>query len=264
MSEAQAIPQISGKMFLYEKPELLTKEQHGGLSMTAIEKPFAFVAKARAVPITLSEVPSAMKDYPLIFMSEDQPQLLAVTGLYDDANLFVTDDGKWEEHCYIPGYVRRYPFGIAAEDKGERMAVVIDRAFEGFTEGGDTPLFIDGEPSEQTKAAVEYCKSYERDRQVTEQFVRILTELELIKPQTAQYTPQAGGEAVSFAQYYGIEEKRLADLPDDKILEMRKNNTLPLVYAFLMSMGNWRLLLQRRAKRYNLSEADIFKEQPVN
>lgn len=264
MSEAQAIPQISGKMFLYEKPELLTKEQHGELSMKPIKQPFAFVSKARAVPITLSEVPAAMKDYPLIFMSQDQPQLLAVTGLYDDTNLFVTEDGNWEELCYIPGYVRRYPFGIAAEDNGERMAVVIDRAFEGFAADGETPLFINGEPSEQTKSAVEYCKNYERDRQLTEQFVRILTGLDLIQPQTAQYTPQSGGEAVSFAQYYGIEEKKLAELADDKILELRKNNTLPLIYAFLMSMGNWRLLLQRRAKRFNLTEADIFKEMPVN
>lgn len=264
MSEAQAIPEISGKMFLYEKPELLAKEQHSGLSMTPVEQPFAFASKARAIPITLSEVPSAMKDYPLIFMSQDQPQLLAVTGLYDDVNLFVTEQGNWEEHRYIPGYVRRYPFGIAAEDNGERMAIVIDRAFEGFSESGDTPLFKDGEPTEQTKAAVEYCKSYERDRQMTEQFVRVLTGLDLIRPQTAQYTPQTGGEAVSFAQYYGIDEKRLSELEDDKILDMRKNNTLPLVYAFLMSMGNWRLLLQRRAKRFNLSEADIFKEMPVN
>lgn len=264
MSEAQAIPQISGKMFLYEKPELLTKEQHGDLAMKPVDQPFGFVSKARAVPITLSEVPSAMKDYPLIFMSKEQPQLLAVTGLYDDINLFVTDEGNWEEHCYIPGYVRRYPFGIAAEDNGQRMAIVIDRAFEGFGADGDTPLFDNGEPSNQTKAAIEYCKSYERDRQMTEQFVRILTGLDLIQPQTAQYTPQAGGEPVSFAQYYGIDEKRLSELADDKILDMRKNNTLPLVYAFLMSMGNWRLLLQRRAKRFNLSEADIFKELPVN
>ena len=112
MSEPQAAPQITGAMYLYEQPELLTKEQHGELSMKPLDNPFAFAAKARAIPVTMGEVPSAMKDYPIIFMSKENPQLLAVTGLFDDTNLFVGEDGKWENYRYVPGYVRRYPFGL--------------------------------------------------------------------------------------------------------------------------------------------------------
>jgi len=48
-------------------------------------------------------------------------------------------------------------------------------------------------------------------------------------------------------------------LSDDKILSLQKKGLLSLVYAQLMSMGNWRTLLQRRAKRFNLTEADVFK-----
>lgn len=259
MSEAQAAPQITGQMFLYERPELLMKEQHGGLALKASAQPFAFAAKARAIPVTLSEVPAAMKDYPLIFMSKEQPQLLAVTGLYDDVNLFVDEQGQWEAMRYIPGYVRRYPFGLAAENDSDRMAIVIDRAFDGLSASGDTPLFKDGEPAEQTQAAIEFCKNYERDRQVTEQFSKMLSELEIVQPQTGQYTPQGSKEQVSFAQYFGIDEARLTGLSDEKALELRKNGMLPLVYAILMSMGNWRMLLQRRSRRFNLTEADIFK-----
>lgn len=264
MSEAQATPQVTGNMFLYEKPELLMKEQHGDLAMKPAAQPFAFASKARAIPVTLSEIPAAMKDYPLIFMSKEQPQLLAVTGLYDDINLFVTDEGKWEETRYIPGYLRRYPFGLAMENDGNRMAIVIDRAFEGLTPDGEVPLFKDGELTDEAKSAVEYCKSYERDRQMTDQFTKALMDLDVIQPQTAQYTPQGSNEPVSFAQYFCVDEKKLSEVPDDKILELRKNGLLPLAYALLMSMGNWRLLLQRRARRFNLSEADIFKPQVVN
>ncbi len=264
MSEAQAVPQVTGKMFLYEKPELLMKEQHGGLTMKPAKQPYGFVAKARAIPITLNEVPAAMKDYPLIFMSQEQPQLLAVTGLYDDINLFVTEEGQWEESRYVPGYVRRYPFGLAADNEGERMAIVIDRAFEGFCDDGDVALFQNDELSDTSKAAVEYCKTYERDRQMTDQFAKALSDLGLVLPQTAQYTPQGKTEPVSFAQYFGIDETKLAELPDEKVLEIRKNGMLPLAYALLMSMGNWRLLLQRRAKRFNLSEDNIFQPQTVN
>ena len=259
MSEAQAAPQVTGKMFLYERPELLMKEKHGDLALKPAALPFGFAAKARAIPLSLSEVPTALKDYPIIFMSKEQPQLLAVTGLYDDVNLFVDEKGAWEDFRYIPGYVRRYPFGLAAESNSDRMAIVIDRAFEGLSPAGETPLFNNGEMSQQTQAAVEFVKNYERDRQMTDQLARMLNDLELIQPQTAQYTPPGASEPLSFAQYFGIDEKRLNDLPADKADELRRNGTLALAYGLLMSMGNWRMLLQRRAKRFNLKEAEVFK-----
>lgn len=259
MSEAQAAPEVTGKMFLYERPELLMKEKHGNLALKPAAQPFGFAAKARAIPLTLSEIPTAMKDYPVIFLSKEQPQLLAVTGLYDDFNLFVDEQGGWEQNRYIPGYVRRYPFGLASETNGERMAIVIDRGFEGLGPDGETPLFNNGEPTAQTQAAIDFCKNYERDRQMTEQFVKSLNEMELIQPQTAQYTPTGATEPVNFAQYFGVDEQRLNGLDKDKVADLHSRGVLPLLYAMLMSMGNWRVLLQRRARRFNLTEENIFK-----
>ncbi len=264
MSEAQALPEVTGRMFLYERPELLMKEKHGELGLAPTQKPFAFAAKARALPITLGEIPMAMKHYPLIFMSKEQPQLLAVTGLYDDINLFVDDNGNWEDFGYIPGYVRRYPFGVAAEQSGERMAVVIDRGYEGLTATGQNRLFEDGQMTQQTQAAVDFVKTYERDRQLADQFAKLLNHHELIQQQTAHYTPTGASEPVTFAQYFGVDEERLKALPDDKKMEMERQGVLALAYALLMSMGNWRTLLNRRAKRFNLSEQDVFKPLATN
>ena len=259
MSEAQEVPKITGQIYLYENPELLTVQNHGDLGLRPAAQAFSFAAKARALPLTYSEVPTAMKDYPLIFMDQEDAQLLAVTGLFDDINLFVEEDGSWDRQRYVPGYARRYPFGLAAEEGGDRMAVVIDRAFEGLTTDAEKRLFVDGQPTQDTVEAMEFCKSYERDRQMTIEFAKKMKELELIQPQSVSYTPQGGTEPVTFAKYVGIDEKRLNALPDDKILELRKSSMLPLIYAMLMSMGNWRILLQRRARRFNLTEADIFK-----
>ena len=259
MSEAEALPQVTGKMFLYEQPELLTKESHGNLGLSQVKQPFAFAAKARAVPVTVSEIPSAMKSYPLVFMSQEQPHLLAVTGVFDDVNLFVGEEGKWEDFAYVPGYVRRYPFGVAAEASGERMAVVIDRSYEGFSENGEANLYDGDQMSERTQAAIEYVKNYERERQTTEQLVKLLNQHELIQSQTAQYTPMGMSEPIAFAQYFGIDEERLKNLSDETKLELERQGALALIYALLMSMGNWRLVLQRRSKRFNLSEQDLFK-----
>jgi len=260
MSETQAGPQVTGKMFLFERPELLTKEQHGGLGLVAPEKRYGFCADARAIPLTVGEVPSAMKDYPIIFMSQEQPVMLAVTGLIDDVNLFVDENGDWEENRYVPAYVRRHPFGLASETGGERMAVVLDRGFDGVADGGEQALFENGEPTQVTQTAVEFCKKYEQDRQVTEEFAKRLLDFDLLRPQTGQYTPTGASEPRSFAQYVGIDEERFNALSDEQIIEMRKNGMLPIVHALLMSLGNWRLILQRRARRFNLTEDQILNQ----
>ena len=257
MSETQANPQLQGQMFLFEKPELVNKEQHGDLGVSQPSKRFAFCANIRAVPITVSEVPAAMKDYPIVFASPDQMMPIAVTGLVDDVNLFVDEDGNWEANRYVPGYIRRYPFGVANETGSDRFAIVIDTAFEGVKKGGDSPLFNNGEASEMIQQAIEFCKTYEEDRHRTNEFSRLVKELDIAKGQSAQFTPQGATEPQTFAQYLGIDEEAIKALPAEKLVELRDNGVLPLVYAMIISMGNWRTLLQRRANRFGLSDQDI-------
>lgn len=260
MSQTPVEPQLSGNMFLFERPELLTREKHGALGLTRTEKPYAFCARIRAVPITVSEISTAMKNYPVVFTSDSDPVPLAVLGLVDEVNLFVDDNGLWEENAYVPGYIRRFPFALASETSGERMAIVIDADYDGVTTGGDAPFFdASGESSEATKQAIEFCKQYEQDRQLTARMMQELQPLNLIKGQTAQYTPQGSNEQKVFAQYFGVDEQALKSLSDDKIVALNKSGVLPVLYAQLMSLSNWRLLMQRRLKRFNLTEEKLLE-----
>ncbi len=244
-------------MFLFSKPALLNKEQHGSLGVTRPDRPFGYADSVRAIPLTLSEVATAARFYPVIFSDTTNPMPLAVVGLIDDQNLFVDDDGNWDSVAYIPGYLRRYPFALA-NDKGSdpdnpRMAMIVDEGYDGVREGGDLPFFINGEPSDQMKQAMEYCQNYERDRMMTVQFGQQLPKYDVLTEQVAQFTPDGDDQSRPFAKYCGVEEKKLADLSDEKFLELRKSNLLPLLYAQLMSMGNWRALMERRARRFNLT-----------
>ncbi len=257
MSETQADPQLSGQMFLFQKPELVNKEQHGDLGVSQPEKRYGFCADIRAVPLTVSEIPAAMKDYPVVFASPDQMLPIAVTGLIDNVNLYVDENGNWEPNCYIPGYIRRFPFGVANETGSERFAIVVDTAFPGLKKGGDTPLFDNGEPSEMTKQAIEFCKTYEEDRLRTIEFGDRVKALGIAKGQSAQFTPAGETEPRSFAEYLGIDENAIKEMTGDKLVELRDSGILPLMYAMIMSMGNWRTVLQRRATRFNLTDKDI-------
>ena len=144
------------------------------------------------------------------------------------------------------------------------MAVIIDRGFEGLSPAGQNRLFENDQMTQQTQAAVDFVKSYERDRQMTEQFAKLLNHHELIQQQSAHYTPTGANEPIAFAQYFGIDEDRLKGLDIEHKMEMERQGVLALAYALLMSMGNWRLLLQRRSKRFNLTEQDVFKPLATN
>ncbi len=254
-------PALEGKMYLFRKPELLTKEKHGNLGVSRPARPYAFCEAVRAVPITVSEIAMVQKHYPIIFADAQNPMPMAVVGLIDDINLFVGEDGEWEQNSYIPGYLRRYPFALANDQNSDRMAIVVDAEYEGISDSPEVKFFEDDDTSDETKRAMEYCSNYERDRVITQQFAQAIVAYDLLTPQVAQFTPDNAGEAQPFAQYVGVEESRLADLPDDKFLELRKANLLPVLYAQLMSMGNWRLIMDRRVRRFNLQPDQVL--QPV-
>lgn len=256
MSQTEQQPQISGKMFLYQRPELLNTQAHGDLGVRAAPKPYQFCASVRAIPLTISEIPEASRHYPVVFATAEDLQPVAVVGLLDDVNLFVDENGNWDPYAYVPGYIRRYPFGVAAEQGGDRFALVIDAGFEGIDRNAERKLFAGGELSDLSKQAMEFTKTYETDRRLTEQVVKQIKEFNLVTGQSAQYTPQGGVEPQTFANYLGVEEAKLAGLPDEEFLKIRRLNILPILYAHLMSLGNWRNLILRRMRRFNMTEAE--------
>ncbi len=52
----------------------------------------------------------AARHYPIVF-SNSAPHLpVTVCGLQTGSNAFVGNDNRWTQGCYVPAYVRRYPF----------------------------------------------------------------------------------------------------------------------------------------------------------
>jgi hypothetical protein len=264
MSQTPQAPQITGAMLFYQRPELLNKENHAALGMVATQKPFSFCAKARAVPVNITEAALAQKHYPLVFTHRDNPVLIAVLGVVDEINLFVDDNGQWDANVYVPAYVRRYPFAVANENGGDRFAVVIDAAHDGFVQGSGQMLFANDQPAEGTVRAIDFCKAYENERMMTQRAMELLVKFDLLAPQQANFTPDGQTEQVPFAEYWGIDSEKLGKLPDDKVLELWKNGLMPIVFAHLMSFSNWTGLMNRRAQRFGLTQANIAKPLNLN
>ena len=149
--------------------------------------------------------------------------------------------------CYVPTYLRCYPFTFAVE-KGGKMAVVVDRNAPTVSESPQYPFFVDGEISEHTDALMQLCAQYEGERKRTQEFCNKLVEHDLLVSLRAMYTPEGSDEQQSMADYVGIDAQKLQDLPKDVIHEMHQVGFLSASYLHLYSLENWRHLMARRIR----------------
>jgi hypothetical protein len=247
-STVAAAGNLEGKMFLYSKPELLTVEDHGRLGLTASERPFDFVKSIRVVPIAAAEIASAQKNYPIIFSDLKTPALLAVVSVLDGVNLFVDDNGKWDESAYLPAYIRCHPFALAPRPN-DQYAVVIDRAASVITENAEQPFFNGKDLAPPIQARVDFCAQFSAHRPATKALCDKLVELDLLSGQQATYKPDAGGEEQSIGSYVAVDFDKVKELDAGTLRQLHLDGTLSAIYAHRFSLENWFRLLERRNRR---------------
>jgi hypothetical protein len=239
--------QITGNVLFYSKPEPLSPELHKNLGVKRTEGPFGFAKAGHAIPLTVGEFPLAAVSGPIIFVG-DEKLPLAVMGLNAGENMFVRPDGLFEPGVYVPAYVRRYPFVFAQDNEQQQLVLCVDRSAEFIVEGGELPFFNeDGSPSDYTKGCIDFCNSFEMERQRTMSFVQLLKDNDLFETKTAVFTPTnpdgSQGAQQTIAEYFGISEEKLNALPSEKLVELRNNGALAQIYAHLVSLVGWDRLI---------------------
>jgi len=244
----QGAAQVQGNPILYSRPEPLNAQAHQGLGVRRIDRPFGFAAAANVVPVVVTEFPQVALSCPIIFAG-DKYQPLAVMGLNAGQNLYVGDNGLFQTGVYIPAYVRRYPFVLAADEKRENMVVCIDRDAPMVGDLPDLALFDSaGQPTDYTKGCIEFCNNFEVEVRRTESFVGLLRDLDLFETKAANFTPfnpdgTAAGPPQLVAEYYAVSEEKLKALPDAKLRELMDTGALAQIYAHLTSLFGWDRLI---------------------
>ena len=243
---------LSGNVLFYGKPEPLSVEAHGSLGVDPVDKPYGFVSKTNLVPLTVTEFAPAALSYPVIFVG-DARMPVAVMALRGGENLFVSDAGEFRPEAYVPAYVRRYPFVFANDDVQKRLILCVDRDASFIRDGGATPLFVDGKPSPYVEQAMDFCNNFELERQRTEAFVKLLTDLDLLDTREAVFTPRnpdgTSAPPQKIAEYFAISEDKLKALPAEKLAELRDNGALGQIYAHLVSLLGWDRLIAMAFQR---------------
>ena len=260
--ETVPVPDVSltGKVMLYTKPELLSKEAHGDLGVSPSPTRFGFAATTNVCPLTVPEFGPASLCYPVIFVGEEYNPVV-ILGLQEGQNLFATPELGFEMDAYIPCYIRRYPFVLATPEGtaplGEegRMLVGIDRGYDYIKTEAEFPFFDkDGEPTQYTRNCIQFCNDFDTQVRTTRAFVDLLKQLDLFEVRSAAFTPQnpdgsASGEPQKIADFYAVSEAKLNALPAEKLAELRSTGALQQVYAHLNSLFGWERLLMRAVAR---------------
>jgi len=234
---------LTGQVLFYSRPEPLDPRMHGNLGMRRTNTPFAFAAKQHFIPLHVGEFGPAAVNYPIIFAG-DQRTPLAVMGLVAGENLYITEDGLYRPGCYVPSFIRRYPFVGAHDDAAKRSIVCIDRASDLWVEGGgDVRLFEDGKITQFTQNCIDFCSQFDQDKAQTDFFTKLLIDLDLFEPRQANFVPQnedgSAGEPQMVADFFAVSDAKMKALSADKLVELRDNGALSQIYAHMASLFAW-------------------------
>lgn len=249
---------LSGQVLFYSNPQPLNVEKHAGLGLKPIEKPFTFLGKAHAVPLTVNEFGLAATSYPVIFVGADKMPVGAM-GIREAENLFVKD-GDIDPDFYVPAFARRYPFVFANDASQERLVLCVDRDAPMVSNKPEIPFFENGAPSEFTNNAMNFCREFEGQRRRTEEFVKEIDKLGLFAERTASFQPRDNkgnnvGEPQMVAKYFAIDDEKLNALPDEKLGELRRNGMLDACVAHSVSLLNWSRVINRALRSQESSAA---------
>jgi hypothetical protein len=211
-----------------------------------------FLVGQHAIPITTDEFPMVQRHMPIVFSVGDDAIPLALMGLNEGVNVFMGDDGKLTEtNFYVPAYVRRYPYMLARlRPDADELSLCFDPTSEalGAFDEGDK-LFENGQPSDVTKAILDFAEQFEQAGARTQAFMNELREQDLLMEGEVTIQVEQGQQPFVFRGFQMINEEKLAGLRGDQLRKMSQSGMLPLLYAHLFSLSLMREIFARQAQQ---------------
>lgn len=227
---------VEKQMLIYERATPITKLWHENVSVDSVDH-FGFAQNINAVPIVTAEFANIAREYPIVFAGKGaRIQPMALVGLRDNENLFVTSGGAWDGN-YVPAFIRRYPFVFSKQEEDDHFVLCLDESFEGCnTDGKGNNLFdSDGEASDYLSKIFEFSTTYQREVQLTDQFSERLVDLDILSPSEISFQPK-GGLKSKTTGLLSVDRAKLEKLPPRFLKQLLKSGDLERVFTHLHSL----------------------------
>ncbi len=235
--------QISSSLPLFfTNPHPLNPERHAGAGLNSL-KDFSYARHANSVPLNLVEFYEAARSYPIVFTKNAQPVPIALLGIREE-NYFLDAADQWRQQCYIPAYVRRYPFIFMEDPEAKRFILCVDEDAPHYASSTPAmPFYADdsAEPAELTQNALKFCALYQQHHQQTVEFGATLQQHGLLIEKLSTLRLPDGREE-RLSGFYVLDAERFMHLSDEVFLDWRKKGWIALVDAILISYTNWKYL----------------------
>ena len=238
---ASAAPNQTLPLF-YNIVEPLNSTQHGNMKVRPLEKS-PIIGTTHAIPVTVDEFGLIQRHYPIVFSVGDTPVPIALMGLNEGVNVFLD--------VYSPAYIRRYPFLLARlNPESDELSLCFDStsgAVGDFDQG--EALFDGDQPSDATKAILDFCEQFETAGQRTSAFVEDLKQTGLLMDGEVAIQPEGFEQPFVYRGFQMIDEEKLRNLRGDELRKMNQNGMLPLLFAHLFSLAQMREVFARQMQQ---------------
>ncbi|GAC15574.1 SapC family protein [Aliiglaciecola lipolytica] len=220
----------------------LDKNKHSALKVKT-QHNFEFAKETHLASATLREFAQIASCMPIAFI-KDQPSgnfhSIAMLGLEQSNNLYFKGD-KWQGHI-MPMNIQRYPFDVRPD--GDKLGVFIDEnSVLVGEEEGESLFTAEGEPSDYLKNRQDLLGEITNSELATQRFVKRIAELELLD-EVQLNVQYANGESRNVTGIHSINEKRVNELPDETIIELKNNGYLGAIYTAMLSLTQLNRLAQ--------------------
>ena len=244
---ATAAPNQSLPLF-YSGLEPLNVTQHGKMKIRAIDKA-PIIAATHAIPATVDEFALLQRHYPIVFSVGDTPVPLVLMGLSEGVNVFLNEDGKLHDAMmYVPAYMRRYPFLLARlRPDSDELSLCFDPESGAIGEFDEGEALFDGDqPSEATKAILQFCEQFETAGQRTALFIEELKKSGLLMDGEVAIQPEGSDQPFVYRGFQMVDEEKLRELRGDELRKMNQNGMLALIFAHMFSLSQIREVFSRQ------------------
>lgn len=247
---ATAAPNQSLPLF-YNSIEPLNATQHRNAKVRGIQT-VPHLAQTHAIPVTVDEFTLVQRHYPIVFSVGDSAVPIALMGLNEGVNVFMDQDGRAiDPTLYIPAYIRRYPFLLARlRPDSDELSLCFDPTSGAVGEFDDGERLFDGDqPSEATKAILQFCEQFEAAGQRTAAFLEELSKADLLMDGEVAIQPEGYEQPFVYRGFRMVDEEKLRNLRGDELRKMNQSGLLALIHAHLFSLSEMRSVFARQMQQ---------------
>lgn len=224
-------------LLFYQRPVRLNRFAHADLRYMP-PRNYMFCRDVTAVALMGVEFPAACRQYPIVFIQAPDGTLSphAVLSVQAGENAFVDHQGQWTA-TYIPAFIRRYPFVLAAvSDNSSDYDVAFDEASDCFSRDYGEPLFSpQGEPEAALRSQMEFLRAFQQEHQRTQDFIQKLEDVDLLIPQNVDVV-RADRQRFGVRNALIVDEAKLTTLPPTSSHAFLVAGYLGWIYAHLISL----------------------------